>query len=97
MSASADDALRSFPPVVYAPTLTLPEDGQAALELVETVDGRLALFVYSALDRLREFYSSTAPWAVLTVEDLQRAHEARPYELLFLDRRPRSGSTGAGS
>lgn len=97
MSASAAEAPRSFPPVVYAPTLTLPDDGQVALELVQTNDGRLALFAYSALDRLHEFYSTTTSWAVLTIEDLQRAHEARPFDLLFLDRRPKPRSSGAAS
>lgn len=75
--------------MVYAPTTTLPEEGQVALELMETNDGRTALFVYSALDRLHEFYSGGSPWALLSIEDLQRAYEARPYDLLFLDRRPR--------
>jgi hypothetical protein len=89
VTSTAADALRAFPPVVYAPTLDLPEQGQVALELIETNDGRTALFVYSALDRFVEYYSPSSPWVLLSVEDLQRAYEARPYDLLFLDRRPR--------
>jgi hypothetical protein len=93
-------AVDGFPPVVYAPTTTLPDDERPRLELVATNDGRTALFVYSAIDRLHAFYRSDAAWALLTVEDLQRAHEREPYQLLFLDQRPRPAddpSTGAPS
>ncbi|GAB2449942.1 hypothetical protein GCM10027062_33960 [Nocardioides hungaricus] len=77
-----------FPPVVYAPTTELAEGGEARLAMHPTSDGRIAVFVYSALDRLAEFYRADAPWVLLTVEDLQRAHDAAPYDLLFLDKRP---------
>ncbi len=84
------DALQNFPPVVYAPTTELPDaGGQVRLELVRTNDGRLALFVYSAMDRLHEFYRAEAAWALLSVEHLQQSYDASPYDLLFLDRRPR--------
>ena len=79
-----------FPPVVYAPTVA-PVDGaqgDARLAMHRTADGRTAVFVYSALDRLVSYYRADAPWVLLTVADLQRAHDAEPYDLLFLDRRP---------
>jgi hypothetical protein len=79
---------QQFPPVVYAPTLELAEGGEARLAMHRTDDGRVALFVYSALDRLTEFYRADSPWVLLTVEDLQRAYDAAPYDLLFLDKRP---------
>lgn len=83
------DALRGFPPVVYAPTTALPdEEGNVHLEMMTTADGRVALFVYSAIDRLQDLYRTDSPWALLTVADLQRAHDAAPYDLLLLDRRP---------
>lgn len=86
---------RTFPPVVYVPTTRLPDqDGQTSLELLETNDGRLALFAYSALDRLHEFYRADVPWALLSIKDLQRAYDASPYDLVFLDRRPRPPSDG---
>jgi hypothetical protein len=79
-----------LPPVVYVPTTGTPDDaGEVSLELVRGNDGRLALFAYSALDRLEAFYSESAPWALLTVADLQRAYDSVPFDLLFLDRRPR--------
>lgn len=51
-----------------------------------TADGRVALFVYSAMDRLAEMYGGDAPWALLSISDLQSAFERAPYDLLFLDR-----------
>jgi hypothetical protein len=78
----------NFPPVVYIPTTELPDDeGQLRLEMHHTNDGRVALFVYSALDRLHDFYGPDTTWALLSVEDLQKAYEVAPYDLLFLDKR----------
>lgn len=59
------------------------------------MDGRTALFAYSALDRLAEFYRADAPWVLLSVTDLQRLHAESPYDLLFLDRRPQLPGAGA--
>ena len=80
-----------FPPVVYVPTTELPADGEVRLALRHTHDGRLALFVYSALDRLVEFYDAETPWVLMGVEDLQRAYDAVPFDLVYLDKRPRPG------
>jgi hypothetical protein len=73
-----------LPPVVYAPTIDL--DGAVRIRMHEMRDGRTALFVYSAIDRLQGQYGEGAPWVLLGVEDLQRAFEQAPYDLLFLDR-----------
>lgn len=84
-----------FPPVVYVPTMalpgSLPGEDELRLALHHTHDGRLALFVYSALDRLVEYYDAEAPWVLMSVADLQRAYDAVPYDLVYLDRRPRRG------
>jgi hypothetical protein len=77
-----------FPPVVYVPTLVPESDDEVRLAMHRTDDGRVALFVYSALDRLVEYYRADSPWALLTVPDLQRAYDAAPYDLIFLDKRP---------
>lgn len=74
----------NFPPVVYVPTIE-GADGYARIAMHHTNDGRLALFVYSAIDRLDDFYGQS-PWALLTIEDLQKAYEESPYDLLFLDK-----------
>ena len=82
----ADSTRHRFPPVVYAPTVTRPGE-PARLEMHHTGDGQVALFVYSALDRLDEMYGPATPWILLSVEHLQAAYDQAPYDLLFLDRR----------
>jgi hypothetical protein len=84
--APMSDAPLRFPPVVYAPTVSEP-GGPTRLEMHHAADGRVALFVYSALDRLVDMYGPESPWVLLTVEELQAAHDQVPYELLYLDRR----------
>ena len=74
-----------FPPVVYAPTVTAPGE-PVRLEMHHTADGQVAIFVYSALDRLDQMYGPDTPWVLLTVEELQAAYDEAPYDLLFLDR-----------
>lgn len=49
-------------------------------------DGRTALFVYSAIDRLQAQYGDDAPWVLLSVPDLEKAHEQVSFDLLLLDR-----------
>jgi hypothetical protein len=82
MSAPTD----RFPPVVYAPTVTRPAE-PTRLEMHHAGDGRVALFVYSALDRLADLYGPGTPWVLLTVQQLQKAYDQAPYDLLMLDRR----------
>jgi hypothetical protein len=78
---------RQFPPVVYAPITELPDDpGTPRLKMHTMADGRTAVFVYSALDRLVDLYGADAPWMLLGVEALQRAYDQAPYDLVLLDR-----------
>ena len=78
----------TMPPVVYVPT-TDEEDRAARRLVLHTVeDGRTALYAYSAIDRLDRYYLQGSPWVVLDVASLQRAHEASPYDLLFVDVSP---------
>lgn len=70
---------------MYAPTLT-GDDGNTRLRMQRMRDDRTALFVYSAIDRLQGVYGEQAPWVLLTVPDLERAHAAAPFDLLLLDR-----------
>ncbi len=91
------DARKNFPPVAYVPTTACPtKTGRPGSKTTRTNDGRTALFVYSALDQLHDFYAPDSAWALLTVDDLQAAYDAEPYDLLFLDRRPRPAEVAAG-
>ena len=74
----------TLPPVVYAPTIEL--DGATRVRMHEMRDGRTALFVYSAIDRLQDQYGDDAAWVLLSVGDLEKAFAQVPYDLLFLDR-----------
>lgn len=74
----------TLPPVVYAPTIQL--DGATRVRMHEMRDGRTALFVYSAIDRLQDQYGDDAAWVLLSVDDLEKAFAQVPYDLLFLDR-----------
>ena len=66
-----------LPPVVYAPTLT-DDEGQNRLRMHRLRDERVALFVYSAMDRLLAQYGDDASWVLLSVSDLEAAHQASP-------------------
>ena len=79
---------KDLPPVLYVPTSPFAPDGRGHIAMTPLADGRLAVFAYSALDRLVEFYAADAPWALLTVADLQRAHADVPFDLLLVDQRP---------
>jgi hypothetical protein len=90
---SRSGTLPAIPPVVYLPT-TDEEEPAARGVLMHTVpDGRTALFVYSAIDRLFELYRDGNAWIVCDVATLQRIHDATPYDLLFVDRAPGPGGS----
>lgn len=74
-----------LPPVVYAPTMP-DDDGNTRVRMHRMADARVALFVYSAIDRLQAQYGEDASWVLLALPDLERAHEASPFDLLLLDR-----------
>jgi hypothetical protein len=75
-----------FPPVLYLPcTESNPHDGKITIELRQTDDGRMALMAYSALDRLVSCCGDSQPWAVVPTTNLDKVHEANPFELVLLD------------
>lgn len=77
-----------FPPVVYVPTTAEADPAVRRVVMHRVTDGRTALFTYSALDRLHDFYRLDSPWVVCDVAALQRIHDETPYDLLFLDQVP---------
>ncbi len=74
-----------MPPVVYAPTLR-DDTGRDRLRMHEMPDGRVGLYVYSALDRLEESYGEGASWVLMSVTHLEQAIAESPFDLLLLDR-----------
>lgn len=77
--------LASFPPVVYVPTTDEAEPAKRHIILHTLQDGRTALFVYSAPDRLRDKYLPDTSWVLCDGAQLQKVQEQTPFDLLFLD------------
>ncbi|WP_245666029.1 SAV_915 family protein [Actinoplanes subtropicus] len=55
------------------------------IDLRVTRDGRLALLVYSAMDRLIKHCGPAQPWTVMLTKDLEQARLATGFELILLD------------
>lgn len=75
-----------YPPILYVPCahqVTDPEDLE--VEYHTTRDGRSALLVYSALDRLHRCRGAGQPWFVLATTQLQLIYDTRPFDLVLLD------------
>jgi hypothetical protein len=84
--SSAATQATLFPPVVYVPCAPLASsDDQLAVDLRRTRDGRLALLVYSALDRLVSCCGDQQAWTVLPSTDLEKVQSETGFELIFLD------------
>jgi hypothetical protein len=86
----AADPAHVFPPVVYVPCAPAPDGekqspDELTIELRQTRDGRLALLVYSAMDRLIAHCGPAQPWTVLATQDLEKVRLSTGFELVLLD------------
>jgi hypothetical protein len=79
------DPAHVFPPIVYVPTGRSQSPEAMTVDLRRTRDGRLALLVYSAMDRLIAHCGPEQPWTVMATQDLDRVQEATGFELVLLD------------
>ncbi len=70
---------------MYAPTFT-DDSGNNRLRMHQMSDGTVALFVYSAIDRLAAQYGDGAAWVLMSPAHLEAAYDAAPYDKLFVDR-----------
>ena len=84
LGAMADPA-DAFPPVVYVPCAPAQTGEELTIDLRVTRDGRLALLVYSAMDRLVKHCGPAQPWTVMLTKDLEQARLATGFELILLD------------
>lgn len=78
-------APRGLPPVLYVPTAGAQANGETALDMRETKDGRLALLVYTALDRLVSCCGDEQPWTLMPTEALDAVNDAHPYDVILVD------------
>jgi hypothetical protein len=75
-----------FPPVVYVPCSSLRKGvDNLSVDLRPTRDGRLALLVYSALDRLVACCGDKQAWVVMPTANLEKIREGTNFELILLD------------
>ena len=79
------DPARVFPPVVYVPCAPTRSDDELTIDLRPTRDGRMALLVYSAMDRLIAHCGPDQPWTVPLTKDLEQARLATGFDLVLLD------------
>lgn len=76
----------NLPPVVYVPCVEHVRDpAEAAIELRQTEDGRLAIMVYSALDRLEFCCGVRQPWVLLPTRLLEQYRQIQEFDLVLLD------------
>ncbi|WP_248581222.1 SAV_915 family protein [Nocardioides sp. InS609-2] len=77
---------RDYPPFLYIPCMEHVTDGaHAEAQYRTTKDGRTALLVYSALDRLHACCGDDQPWFGLPVKDLQMLHDGRAFDVVYTD------------
>ena len=71
--------------MVYVPCEQAPanEEQELVIDLRQTADGRMALLVYSALDRLVNCCGSRQPWVVMPTARLDTFSDR--FDLILLD------------
>jgi hypothetical protein len=89
------------PPIVYVPCApSRAGDQDLTVDLRQTLDGRLALLAYTALDRLIDCCGPEQPWAVMRTADLEQIRVTSGFEIILLDleippeHRRRAGAPG---
>ncbi|MCY7395218.1 MAG: hypothetical protein LH468_03530 [Nocardioides sp.] len=77
---------RDYPPFLYIPCVEHVTDGaHARAQYRTTNDGRAAVLVYSALDRLHACCGDDQPWFGLPTHELQRLYDVRPFDVVYTD------------
>ncbi|GAB3271948.1 hypothetical protein GCM10027456_60050 [Kineosporia babensis] len=74
-----------FPPIIYVPCGPARNDNELEVDLRLMSDGRLALPVYSAMDRLVAKCGPGQPWRVFFSTDLERIRLATGFDMIVLD------------
>lgn len=74
-----------FPPMVYVPCVVSEDEEGVAPDLRQMRDGRHALIVYSALDRLVQCAGQQQPWVVVPAAKLDELDQETPFDVILLD------------
>lgn len=80
-----DEALPVVPPMVYVPVGAVPEGDSVDIVFRQTLDGRLALVLYTALDRLVHCCGPHQPWIVMPSEKLSELKKLHDYDVIYFD------------
>lgn len=83
-SKSLKNRWEILPPVVYVPCV-LDERNEAHLALREMPDGRRALLVYTALDRLIDMAGEQTPWVLMDWAMLEEAQQVDGFDMIVKD------------
>ena len=83
---TADIERPVVPPMLYVPC-EVPQQGadDVSLDFRRMRDGRLALFAYTALDRLVRCCGAQQPWVLMPTAKLDTVAEYQPYDVILLD------------
>ena len=74
-----------IPPIVYVPVAQVPDGEEVQIVFRQMLDGRVALVLYTALDRLVDCCGPHQPWIVMPTEKLPEVEKVLPYDALFFD------------
>lgn len=86
MSEALIDRSRDLPPVLYVPCVEdVADAADARIEYRTTLDGRVAVLAYTALDRLVAACGDGQPWILLPTARFAAMRQARHYDLVLLD------------
>lgn len=72
-----------IPPVLYLPTVDDGQRGQIRVALRETLDGRIALLAYTALDRLGTHCGPDQGWTLIETSKLDDL--GITFDVIYLD------------
>lgn len=79
------------PPMLYVPVGDYPDNvHDLTVDFRRLPDGRLALFAYTALDRLIAACGAAQSWVLLPTVKLDEIGEHTPYDVILLDMRVES-------
>lgn len=76
---------KPVPPVLYLPVRPGSTEEEPEVEMRRLADGRVALLVYTALDRLAACCGPHQPWVLYRTDQLGVLAEQSPYDVVAMD------------
>lgn len=76
---------KPVPPVLYLPVRPGSSEQSPEVEMRRLDDGRVALMVYTALDRLVGCCGPHQPWVLYRTDQLGELDRVSPYDVMAMD------------